>query len=116
MTELQTIGDEKSPEGFLLVTERHFDRSVEALNTVIEDIKSGNVERSKDVAGALSLLNKALQSALDERAKVEKLRRQDAGVVHDYALDFDAARDEIGRRLARLRAAGSGGGVPGGAE
>ncbi len=45
---------------------------------------------------------------MDERTRVEKLRKQVAGVVHDYALDFDAARDEIGRRLARLREAGGG--------
>jgi hypothetical protein len=46
---------------------------------------------------------------MDERARVEKLRKQIAGVVGDHALDFDAARTEIGRRLACLRDAGGGG-------
>jgi hypothetical protein len=48
----------------------------------------------------------ALQMVMDERTRVEKLRKNVAGVVRDYAIDFDAARDEIGRRLACLREAG----------
>jgi hypothetical protein len=45
----------------------------------------------------------------EERAKVAKLDKLEAGIAYDYALDLDAARDEIGRRLARLRDAGTGG-------
>ena len=53
-------------------------------------------------------LKTAFQLVMDERTRVEKLRKQVAGVVGDLRLDFDAARDEIGRRLARLRDAGGG--------
>jgi len=48
----------------------------------------------------------ALQLALEERNKIAKLGKEQAGVAYDYALDFDAARTEIGRRLACLRDAG----------
>ncbi len=109
MTEMKSIDPDGSPEGILAVTEQHLTRSLEDLNRVINQIKAGDTSHAKEVGGIVTLLGKALQSALDERVRVEKLRRQDAGIVADYALDFDAARDEIGRRLARLRVAGGGG-------
>ena len=112
MTEMQSIEQDGSPQRILSVTEEHLQRSVDDLNGVIKAIKAGDISRSKEVTAIISLLGKALQSALDERTRVEKLRKQEAGVVNDYALDFDAARDEIGRRLARLRATGSGAELP----
>lgn len=112
MTEMKSIGKDGSPDMLVSVTEEHLLRSVEELNGIIKAIKAGDISRSKEVTAIISLLGKALQSALDERTRVEKLRRHEAGVVNDYAIDFDAARDEIGRRLARLRATGSGAGLP----
>jgi hypothetical protein len=112
MTEMKAIEQDGSPQRILSVTEEHLQRSVEDLNGVIKAIKAGDISRSKEVTAIISLLGKALQSALDERTRVEKLRKSEAGVVNDYALDFDAARDEIGRRLARLRATGSGAELP----
>lgn len=109
MTEMKSIGSDGSPADILTVTEQHLARSVDDLNRVINQIKAGDTSHAKEVSGIVTLLGKALQSALDERVRVEKLRRQDAGIVTDYALDFDAARDEVGRRLACLRAAGGGG-------
>lgn len=70
--------------------------------------KAGEAPEAKDVVLYAGDIRKALQSVINERATVEKLRKQDAGIVHDYALDFAAARDEIGRRLACLRDAGGG--------
>lgn len=112
MTEMKSIGQDGSPQTLVSVTEEHLSRSVEDLNGIIKAIKAGDISRTKEVTAIISLLGKALQSALDERTRVEKLRRHEAGVVNDYALDFDAARDEIGRRLARLRATGRGAGLP----
>jgi hypothetical protein len=45
---------------------------------------------------------------LEERTKLAKLSQREEGIAYDYALDFDEARIEIGRRLACLRDAGSG--------
>ena len=108
MTELKTIGDDLLPEDLLLVTHRHFSRSVMVLDGIIDQIRAGDLGRAKDVAEQLRQLSKALQAALEERARVEKLRRQETGAAAGQALDFAAARDEIGRRMACLRAAGNG--------
>ncbi|MFV0300567.1 MAG: permease [Paracoccus sp. (in: a-proteobacteria)] len=57
------------------------------------------VRSARDVREALVLLKQ-------ERDKVDKLRSDIAGGVGGGCLDLDAARDEIGRRLACLRRAG----------
>ena len=53
-------------------------------------------------------LKAAFFLVMDERAKLDKLRKQVAGTVGTGQLDLHAARDEIGRRLARLRDANGG--------
>lgn len=50
----------------------------------------------------------AFFALMEERNRVEKLRKQVTGAVGAGGLDLDAARDEIGRRLACLRDAGGG--------
>lgn len=104
-------GDELSPEEILAVTERHFQRLLEMVDGVAEKVRQGDHAAVKDLQGLARDLHRSSQTLFDERAKVDKLRKQIAGVVHDYALDFDTARVEIGRRLACLRDAGGSGGV-----
>ncbi|MEZ5913086.1 MAG: hypothetical protein R3D84_13470 [Paracoccaceae bacterium] len=89
-------------------TEEHLIRTAELLNAVIKDIGAGKFGQAKELTGILSSLEKALQAAFHERMRVEKLRNSTGGAAGAGALDFDAARAEIGRRLARLRDAGDG--------
>ncbi|MCT8329234.1 hypothetical protein [Albidovulum sediminis] len=76
------------------------------IEALIQRIQGG--EWDGKGASVASELRKALALFLEERNRIAKLSKEQAGVVHDYALDFDAARIEIGRRLARLRDAGDG--------
>ena len=62
-------------------------------------VRKKAVKSAKDVREALDHLKQ-------ERMKVDKLRKDIAGGVGGGCLDLDAARDEIGRRLACLRRAG----------
>ena len=67
---------------------------------------------AKDLAGLTRDYRQSLQSVLNERATIDKLRRDHARARGDAGpgeLDLDAARDEIGRRLACLGDAGGGG-------
>lgn len=100
----------------LAFLDEQFTEAAEALASALRAVKRGNLEEAKAAAAAVRDLKAGFQLIMEERAKVEKLRRQVAGGARDGALDLAAARDEIGERLARLRAAGGGGGVPGGAE
>lgn len=76
------------------------------LSDARQKIEQGEFDNLKEATRAIRDLRMALQMAMEERAKVAKLDKENAGVVNAYALDFDAARVEIGRRLARLREAG----------
>ena len=96
------------PVDLLAVTEDMFREAAEDLVRAKRKLQAGKMDEVKAAVQAVKDLKAALQLVMEERARVEKLRRQVGGVVHDYALDFDAARDEIGRRLARLRDAGDG--------
>lgn len=64
--------------------------------------------RLKKAVEAARTVRDAIQLLMVERNKVDKLRKDIAGGVAGGCLDLDAARDEIGRRLACLRRAGGG--------
>jgi len=64
------------------------------------DVKTAKIAAAEIREGAILLLK--------ERNRVADERRKRTGAGADYALDFEAARDEIGRRLACLRSAPDG--------
>ncbi|WP_390260529.1 hypothetical protein [Halodurantibacterium flavum] len=103
------IGDEGSSEALLSEALLLYRTAAEVFATVIEDARSGDEKAAREAQGYAREFHKALQTAMQERQKVEQLCKQDAGIAYHYALDFDRARDEVGRRMARLRAAGGGG-------
>lgn len=73
-------------------------------------IREGEFGEVKTGMSAVRDLRQAFLQVMEERTRVEKLRKQVAGTVGGNGeLDLAAARAEIGRRLARLRDAGGGG-------
>jgi hypothetical protein len=76
------------------------------ISEATEKIKLGEFDNLKDTIRSLKDLRVALQLAMEERAKLAKFEKERAGVIYDYALDFDAAPFEISRRLACLREVG----------
>lgn len=98
--------DEDQPVNMLAETLKLYQRTAEELILAVNQIKDGNLDDIKAAASAVKDLKQALSWAMDERANLEKLSK--AHIRGGDALDLDAARDEIGRRLARLRGAGTG--------
>lgn len=78
--------------------------SAELLDAVTH-LKSGDAEKAKVSAAVISQHQKAFLTTLTMETDLEKRRQERAGIVHGYAIDLDAAGVEVGRRLARLRAA-----------
>ncbi|MEI4469826.1 hypothetical protein [Frigidibacter sp. MR17.24] len=98
------FGRELPKPGTLLTeTIEMYEDAARDLAAVLRAIKQGDHEKARAAQGAVRDLKAAFQLALEERNRVEKLGRDAAGHVRDHALDFDAARAEIGRRLALLR-------------
>ncbi len=99
-------------EDMLSEAQENFQRASRALSTLVRGLEDGDTALSGDAVKVLGNLRQALNTALAERERIESREKRDAGVVNDYAIDFDAARLEIGRRLACLRTAGGEGSVP----
>ena len=102
-----TGGDAPSVD-LLEETEELYREIAGELAAAMRGVRQGEVKDAKAAAQAVKDLRSAFQMVMDERSRVEKLRRQVAGVVHASELDLGAARLEIGRRLARLRDAAGG--------
>lgn len=100
---------EATPDAVLAQTEEWLTEAAEEIAQSIRALKAGDLARSDEAKKHIGNLRSAMGLYIDERNRVEKLRKQIAGAVGACGLDLDAARDEIGRRLARLRDAGTGG-------
>ena len=98
--------DDPPPVDLLEATEDLYRQAAEDLVLAQRKLRQGSVDEVKAAAQAVKDLKAAFQLVMDERTRIEKLRKQIAGSVGTGSLDMDAARDEIGRRLARLRDAG----------
>ena len=106
MTVKFSAGDEP-PLDLLAVTEKHLMDAAQALARTIDKISDGAFDEAKAAVSAVRDLKAAFQTVMDERGRVDKLRKHVTGTVGATALDLHAARDEIGRRLACLRDAGT---------
>lgn len=96
----------EAPQDLLWVAERQLERAVVRLQQVIDEVESGRFDQLTEAKRVTDNLTGFIRLYMDERNKVDKLRKTLAGAVGAGELDFSAARDEIGRRLALLRDAG----------
>lgn len=97
---------EQSTFDFLEEVEGLYRDAAEQLFTALRAVKKGKIDDVKVAAQAVKDLKLTIDWVMDERNRVDKVRKQAVGVVGAADLDFVAARDEIGRRLAVLRDAG----------
>ncbi len=97
--------DADKPVNMLTETLKLYQTTVEELMSAVNSIKSGSLDEVKTALVAVKELRQALAWAMEERANLEKRNKAIASGYDDGAgaLELDAARDEIGRRLARLR-------------
>ena len=106
----QKLGETAEPGvNLLAAVEGFWAESAQDLARAIAQTRRGKLDEAKLAVAAVKDLKAAFQLVMEERTRVEKLRKQATGTVGTGTLDLSAARDEIGRRLARLRNAGPGG-------
>ncbi|MFN6952688.1 MAG: hypothetical protein ACK4NE_08890 [Albidovulum sp.] len=80
------------------------DQVVVEIHTAMDRVRRGELGDLKEGVRVIRDLRSALQIVFEERAKVAKLKDDGGdGRGAGRALDLNAARAEIGRRLARLR-------------
>ena len=82
-----------------------FDDAIELLALTKDRLKRGEVAGVRDIASHTALVIKTLVALNEAKGRIDGLGDDEACEV-GRALDLDAARSEVGRRLDRLRAAG----------
>ena len=90
--------------------------AVELLESTLDAARATGRCDETGVVKDVRALGAAFQMALQMEDKAREAGSRRHGGRGAGELDLDAARAEVGRRLARLRAAGGDGGVPEGAE
>ncbi|MFN3642325.1 MAG: hypothetical protein ACK4TB_05295 [Gemmobacter sp.] len=83
--------------------------AAEIFTVLLREVREEHKDNAREVMTYARDLKDALKLVLNERAAIDKLRKDYGGIGDGPGLDFDAARAEIGRRLACLRDAGGGG-------
>jgi len=101
-------GDDAPPVDLLEETEELYREVAGELAQAMRGVRRGALTEAKAAVQAVKDLRTAFQMVMEERGRVEKLRKQVAAVGAGTELDLAAARIEIGRRLACLRDAGGG--------
>lgn len=91
------------PADLLAATEELYQVAADELARALQGIGGGDPGEVRAAVKAVRDLGEAYTMVIVERNKVERHRREIAGAVGTGSLDLGAARDEIGRRLARLR-------------
>lgn len=108
MTLIKPFDDGTAVDENLALAEALFKEAGAILGNLLLKVRQEDEAAIGRVKTAVKELSDGWKMAMAERNRVADERRKERGIVGDYALDFDAARDEIGSRLARLRAARDG--------
>jgi hypothetical protein len=101
------LADEPVSESPISKAEEIYREMSDEVYAAIRKIRSGEWD-AKTTTHTIKEMRSFFLLVLEERTKLAKLSQREEGIAYDYALDFDEARIEIGRRLACLRDAGSG--------
>ncbi|MGI3210448.1 hypothetical protein ACROSR_04955 [Roseovarius tibetensis] len=109
------ITPDEGPTG-LTTSINALERQLADMREELEDlylrIKAGDLDELKNATKATGEIRQWLKIAIEAEAQLEKRKRQERGIVHGYAIDFDDARTEIGCRMDRLRRARCSGRLP----
>lgn len=94
-----------SPAGYdpVVATIRLLDQTAAALERVLAHVEAGDFGKLDDLLKEQAALRRALTVAIMERQHAQKIRHDSALQEGRSIIDLDAARAEVGRRLARLR-------------
>ncbi|WP_235191376.1 hypothetical protein [Palleronia rufa] len=98
-------GDEDEGRRILKIAERKCEEILDDLEACQLFFRDRDDLPDTELKRVLQNLSRSLSHVFDERKRFDELRKKQLGVVHDFALDFDDARNSIGGRLDRLRAA-----------
>ena len=111
MTLIKPDGNDGTADGILRVAVEHLEQAIIEIDTKKAEVLSGANTDVADANKVVRNLTDVSKLYLTEKQKIEKSIKTEAGIVHDFAIDFATAREEIRRRMACLRGAANSGDV-----
>lgn len=103
MKETRPRGTDTDEGNLLRLADRQIERILRELDEIIEELRARTSGADTKARAAAADLRKAIQTVFEERHRIGKLEGKDGSNAAGDGLDLDAARAEIGSRLARLR-------------
>lgn len=111
MTLKKPDGNDGTANDILRVAVEHFEQAILEIDTKKNQMLSGENITITDAIKTARNLTEVSKAFLIEKQKIEKSIKTQDGIVYDFAIDFAKAREEIRRRMARLRTAANSGDV-----
>ncbi len=103
MTLIKPDGNDGTALDILEVAAEQFQRAIRVFQKSTNRIERGEETPSPETEKLVRQFTSATTVLFKEKQKIEDSIRKDAGIVYDFAIDFESARTEIERRLACLR-------------
>lgn len=96
-----------NPDNELSRVLEHLGRAIGVFQNMTRQVEQGNFGPESENCKTIRGLTSATQTLYNEKQKIETCLRKQAGIAGGYGIDLDAARREVGRRMALLRTAQS---------
>jgi len=104
---IDTPQGESRAEELLRSARRHYADISGALEEALNRLSDSDDKELRAFSTTAQMHWKSLLNVHEREVELEKRDRDRAGIAQNYAIDLDAARLEVGSRLARLRASES---------
>lgn len=112
MTIITPLGNDAVSDDYLKIADSFFLRVLKELDRQLSAAELADCETTPGLAKAVTEVRRAMQTVFEERKRLEQSGHSAFGAGKATELDLAEAREEIGRRLACLRDAGTAGEVP----
>ena len=104
MTLKKPDGNDGTASDVLHAAVEHYDRAIGVFRRATNRIETGqDTHPTPDNDKLAQQFGNATNTLFKEKQKLENSIKKDAGIVYNFALDLEGAREEIRRRLACLR-------------
>lgn len=115
MTIIYNEAGDGSIEDLFAESRATFLRARRVVERLCNDFEDGTLEDIDAFKQSYGFFKSLVPQIMSERERLEREHAKRLGIAdgHSHAIDFDAARQEIGRRLACLAAAGDPEGISG---
>jgi hypothetical protein len=101
---LITPEENGGPDKDLVRVREHYERAIDAFQHMTREAEAGEFDPDRETNKTIKTLSNATDYFIKEKQRIDASLDKQAGIAGGYAIDFDAARREIERRISCLRA------------